>query len=55
MDYSHSPFLIYLIGGLGVLLGVVFLALALVLLRRPPGGGTGGTGGPEGPAGPAGG
>jgi ABC-type branched-subunit amino acid transport system permease subunit len=49
MDYSHSPFLIYLIGGLGVLLGVVFLALALVLLRRPR------DGGPGGPAGPAGG
>jgi hypothetical protein len=39
MDYSHSPLVIYLIGGLGVLLGVAFLALALVLLARPRGGG----------------
>jgi len=44
MDYSHSPFVIYLIGGLGVLLGIAFLALALVLLKRP----RGGPGGPPG-------
>lgn len=42
MDYSHSPFVIYLIGGLGVLLGIAFLALALAMLRRPRGGGPGG-------------
>lgn len=46
MDYSHSPALIYGIGIVGVMFGVLFALGALLLLRR--GRRTGGEG-PDGP------
>ncbi|MFQ5507886.1 MAG: hypothetical protein ACE5FN_00965 [Leptospirillia bacterium] len=35
MDYSHHPYMIYGIGLLAVLIGVLFAVLALVFLRTP--------------------
>lgn len=36
MDYSHNPYLFYAIGAIGALIGVVFVALALLFFRTPP-------------------
>jgi len=36
MDYSHSPFLVYLVGALGVLMAVLVVGVAFFMFRRPP-------------------
>jgi hypothetical protein len=55
MDYSHSPGLIYLMGGAGVLMGVLVAVMAFLMFRRPrpPAGPPGPTGPPAAPVPPA--
>jgi hypothetical protein len=35
MDYSHSPFVEYLVGAVAILMGVLVVAMVFLMFRRP--------------------
>jgi hypothetical protein len=41
MDYTHSPYLFWLVAIAGVLFGVLVMAMALMMFRKPRGTGGG--------------